>query len=67
MVLGKKYCASLELIRSCSVDNLCKVVQEDAFCEKVRLVMTLKEILCVKWWTFGARWSCKEKVVKSTG
>ena len=43
MVLGKKYCTSLEWFRSCSVDNLCKVVQEDAFYEKVRLVIRLRE------------------------
>jgi len=43
MVLGKEYYTSLEWFRSCSVDNLCKVVQEDAFYEKVRLVITLRE------------------------
>ena len=43
MVLGKKYCTSLEWFRSCSADSLCKVVRENASYEKVRLVITLRE------------------------
>jgi len=43
MVLGKKYCASLAWFRSCSADSLCKVVQENASYEKVRLVISLRE------------------------
>jgi len=47
MVLGKEYCTILEWFRRCSVDNLCKVVQEDAFYEKVRLVIRFRET-CVE-------------------